>query len=788
MKKFTLLMVLAVLSAFSLSASELVVDFSKSTYGISTSNMMEGTFEVGDDFTMRIRDGKLRVGSDGGIVRAKVSKGTELVFDAPANTTITGLTAVVVNGNFTQITDKVNISANGVTSSNTDTWEGSSSSVSLIINASGTTMIEKITITYNGGGSGEVTTPGAITFNPESGSTVATGSAVTFTSAGATSLSYTINDGAATEVSGATGTVTFDAAGTYVLAVTATNSAGTTQGTATYTVTLPAPGAIVFDPVGGIIPAGEYVSISSSGATSLAYSINNGSVTTLDGKNSAFVEMPSDPGTYVLAVTATNNGGTTTGSATYTIQGEAVSSDYKLVTNANQLIAGMQVVIGDPNNDPQTLLGAPVMSTATNLPAQTATITDGVVTNLGDGLVLTLVAGENGGWYLQDAEYNEYICSTQQNRLQLKGDNKTEFTIEIGEDGQAKIYYLYHDVKTYIGHTLASGNSQYITYYENQMTAALSHYWPCIYAKGLGDEPVIPVVPAPGDVTFNPAAGEVEANTVVTIASEGATSITYTYNGATETVNGASAQVTITANGTVEVTAKNEGGETKGSAAYTIKQTEEPVTPPTPDNAIYSGLVSTSDKCDWTMPSNNIIIWYDNGDGHCLSGYGYAADDYGYAFTTDYIALPDNTSEEDVIITATFEQWAENLQGVFDQGCRFVVRAEEDDAWTEFIPTEAAARANEFTTAKVSLTDFAGKKVLVGMKYVCTPESYLEWQIRNLVITASHVAGIENVAADAANAPAVYYNLQGTRVNAENLTPGIYVRVQGSTSTKVLVK
>ena len=46
---------------------------------------------------------------------------------------------------------------------------------------------------------------------------------------------------------------------------------------------------------------------------------------------------------------------------------------------------------------------------------------------------------------------------------------------------------------------------------------------------------------------------------------------------------------------------------------------------------------------------------------------------------------------------------------------------------------------------------------------------------------------VEGIAVDAA-APVEYFNLQGVRVNAENLTPGIYVRRQGKVATKVIVK
>lgn len=50
--------------------------------------------------------------------------------------------------------------------------------------------------------------------------------------------------------------------------------------------------------------------------------------------------------------------------------------------------------------------------------------------------------------------------------------------------------------------------------------------------------------------------------------------------------------------------------------------------------------------------------------------------------------------------------------------------------------------------------------------------------------TSTAIDGIE---ADDENAPVEYFNLQGIRVNSDNLTPGVYVRRQGSKTTKVLV-
>ena len=48
-------------------------------------------------------------------------------------------------------------------------------------------------------------------------------------------------------------------------------------------------------------------------------------------------------------------------------------------------------------------------------------------------------------------------------------------------------------------------------------------------------------------------------------------------------------------------------------------------------------------------------------------------------------------------------------------------------------------------------------------------------------------SGIAGIAADE-NAPVQYYNLNGMQVSADNMTPGVYVRRQGNTAVKVLVK
>ena len=52
--------------------------------------------------------------------------------------------------------------------------------------------------------------------------------------------------------------------------------------------------------------------------------------------------------------------------------------------------------------------------------------------------------------------------------------------------------------------------------------------------------------------------------------------------------------------------------------------------------------------------------------------------------------------------------------------------------------------------------------------------------------TSFDVSGVEGVVIEAEDAPVEYYNLQGQRVNGD-LAPGIYIRRQGTTVTKVRI-
>ena len=57
-------------------------------------------------------------------------------------------------------------------------------------------------------------------------------------------------------------------------------------------------------------------------------------------------------------------------------------------------------------------------------------------------------------------------------------------------------------------------------------------------------------------------------------------------------------------------------------------------------------------------------------------------------------------------------------------------------------------------------------------------------------IKDSSISSIEDIQSEIASplAPIEYYNLNGVKVNADNLVPGIYITRQGNKTSKVLIK
>lgn len=114
------------------------------------------------------------------------------------------------------------------------------------------------------------------------------------------------------------------------------------------------------------------------------------------------------------------------------------------------------------------------------------------------------------------------------------------------------------------------------------------------------------------------------------------------------------------------------------------------------------------------------------------------------------------------------------------------VREEGATAWTKLADITVPEKfAWTYYGQTIDLGAYVGKKIQIGFHYTSTAEIAGTWEIKNVKVTADK-AGVNDIMADDDNAPVVYYNLQGVRV--ENPANGLYIRVQGKKATKVLVR
>lgn len=80
---------------------------------------------------------------------------------------------------------------------------------------------------------------------------------------------------------------------------------------------------------------------------------------------------------------------------------------------------------------------------------------------------------------------------------------------------------------------------------------------------------------------------------------------------------------------------------------------------------------------------------------------------------------------------------------------------------------------------------WTGEIIFNGLEYNKWDESAV--QTANIADIELPSDGVENVEIDV-NAPIEYYNLQGVRINSNNLTPGLYIQRQGNKATKTFIK
>ncbi len=190
--------------------------------------------------------------------------------------------------------------------------------------------------------------------------------------------------------------------------------------------------------------------------------------------------------------------------------------------------------------------------------------------------------------------------------------------------------------------------------------------------------------------------------------------------------------------------------------------------------------------------SDAIVI---TGPGETTVMSEYAFIDGGDAFNAEYNELPEGLVDTS-INNVNFFKYAGAVYAAVP------AVAEGANAGVMLLDvTKGIANATVVATVNTELPAAEGLCAVTGQTILVKEEGALiggdidlvvvrgNGAVSNLTAKGEYKSGVNDILGEVdENAPAVYFNLQGIEVPAENLGTGIYVKVQGSKATKVLVK
>lgn len=126
----------------------------------------------------------------------------------------------------------------------------------------------------------------------------------------------------------------------------------------------------------------------------------------------------------------------------------------------------------------------------------------------------------------------------------------------------------------------------------------------------------------------------------------------------------------------------------------------------------------------------------------------------------------------------------------YDGGQYYTIKLPEDPTaeFTVSVAGKTCANPNVYSTINWTNAKYYNENGATRIHFLITfggsfGYRTVEWDL----IEGGDESGIQDVVVDE-NAPVEWFNLQGVRVNGENLTPGIYIKRQGSKAVKVLVR
>jgi hypothetical protein len=287
-----------------------------------------------------------------------------------------------------------------------------------------------------------------------------------------------------------------------------------------------------------------------------------------------------------------------------------------------------------------------------------------------------------------------------------------------------------------------------------------------------------------GTPTFSVAAGLVDSDTSVTIASstEGAT-IYYTVDGTEPTTASTkyTEPVVISKSTTIKAIAVKEGCDNSevGSVSYYVA------------SAASSKVTFDFSNPEGLTPS---IERAKNGEGVDVTDKTFTNGDVAISFTKQDGASNGArlfSGTNDGVVTLRLYSYKSNGQATMTVGG-------ENVSNIEYIQISSSS-SFYFTTSSSSYTETSNgaywqhaltEELVPSVKFT-TKEPTSSSQTSTIsavtvVYTPAETNAVNSVAVDSENAPVEYYNLQGVRV--ANPTQGLFIRRQGNTVSKVVIK
>lgn len=175
-----------------------------------------------------------------------------------------------------------------------------------------------------------------------------------------------------------------------------------------------------------------------------------------------------------------------------------------------------------------------------------------------------------------------------------------------------------------------------------------------------------------------------------------------------------------------------------------------------------------------------------------------------FNYTTQKIKVDGTVDEEPVVITywikGTFNGWqdAQMTADAVDAG-KFMFTTDNTDATGEFIIFEKAnaeangvywkAQASDALTVQngeITLINNGGSDIAYDLTGADHSQITFAFVPATGTLTMSYETGIAGIAVNGFDADALYFNMQGQRVNAP--APGLYIVVRGNKATKEMLK